>query len=206
MAIITGADLAAHLGIPDTEDDSALDLAANAACTAVAEHCGRTFDKTALSSETARIYRVADQLWVATDDFWSITNLAVKTDDNDDGVYETTWTINTDFILEPLNRRYHGQDWAYNRIVAVGTRWFPSWNRRPAVQVTAAWGWETMPYAVKQAALIKAAKLFKRRNSAEGVLGGFGDFGPVRVSNREDPDVVALLAPYRHADVAAMVG
>jgi hypothetical protein len=51
--------------------------------------------------------------------------------------------------------------------------------------------------------IIKAARLFKRKNSPEGVLGGFQDFGAVRVTNREDPDVMMLLNPYRRSEMVA---
>jgi hypothetical protein len=34
------------------------------------------------------------------------------------------------------------------------------------------------------------------------VAGGFQDFGAIRVSNREDPDVAMLLAPYRRSESA----
>jgi hypothetical protein len=67
------------------------------------------------------------------------------------------------------------------------------------VQVTAAWGWSADPAAVVNATLIQAARIFKRRTSPEGVVGGFQDFGAVRVSSRMDPDVMDLLAPYRRA-------
>jgi hypothetical protein len=33
------------------------------------------------------------------------------------------------------------------------------------------------------------------------VIGGFSDFGPVRVGTRLDPDVEQLLAPYRRIAV-----
>lgn len=205
MAIISTPELAAHLGIPDSDDDPQINAAATATCQSIAEWCGRTFDATPSASPTVRLFRPAWQGALLVDDFWSTTGLVVKTDDNDDGAFETTWAIDTDFILEPTDGLRNGQAWPYNRIISISGRCFPTWNRRPSVQVTAAWGWSAIPAAVKQAALIKGARLFKRKNSPEGVLGGFTDFGPVRVSNREDPDVVSLLGPFRHPSVAAMV-
>ena len=46
-----------------------------------------------------------------------------------------------------------------------------------------------------QAHIMQAARLWDRRNTPNGI-GGFGDFGAVRIS-RLDPDVAELLAPYR---------
>jgi hypothetical protein len=205
MALLSTAELANHVGIDDNEDDPHLSAAAAATCQAIAEWCGRTFDTTAEADASARVFRATCQTALTVDDFWSTTGLVVKTDDNDDGTFETTWTIDTDFYLEPLNGLRHGQPWPYTELVALSTRWFPAWNRRPAVQVTAAWGWASIPDAVKQAALLKGARLFKRKNSPEGVLSGFADYGPVRISSREDPDVIALLAPFRLSSAAVTV-
>lgn len=47
---------------------------------------------------------------------------------------------------------------------------------------------------VRLACLMHAARLYKRKNSPEGVA-GFGEFGTVRVS-RFDPDVEDLLSPF----------
>ena len=49
--------------------------------------------------------------------------------------------------------------------------------------------------AVKQAAFIKAARIYRRANTPEGFAAGEA-FGAIRVSSREDPDVAMLLAPY----------
>ncbi|HMI48899.1 MAG TPA: hypothetical protein VK481_09540 [Gemmatimonadaceae bacterium] len=203
MPIIADTDLGAYLGIHDTEDATGISAAAAAGSQAVVEYCGRSFDKTALASPTARVFR-AGLYDCMVDDFWETTALIVKLDYGADGTYESTWTINTDFYLEPLNGLLGGQTWPYSRIVATNARTFPQASR-PAVQVTAAWGWAAVPDAVRQATLIKAAKLFKRKDSVEGVIGGFADFGPARISRFEDPDVVGLLGPYRRPNVAVLL-
>lgn len=200
MAIITTANLKAHLGISDSTDDGTLGWAVDATNSAIVEYCGRTFDKTATGSASARVFDRLDACTVEVDDFWETSVLVVETDDDDDGTFETTWTINTDFVLEPLNGRRYGQTWPYETLRAVGSRRFPL-LARPAIQVTAAWGWTAMPAPVFEAALIKAARVWKRRKSPEGVLSGFAEFGPVRVSRSEDPDVVDLLDRYEHRSV-----
>ena len=205
MAIITAANLKTHLGISDTVDDTTIGYAVNAANRAVIEHCGRNFDKVATGSASARIYRACETHELAVDDFWETSALVVKTDGGDDGTFETTWVLNTDFILEPLNGLRYGQAWPYTTIRAIGGKLFPTWSRRPAVQITAAWGWTAVPDDVYEAALIKAARIWKRKNSPEGVLGGYQDFGAVRISRYEDPDVLSLLAPYVHPARTALV-
>lgn len=205
MAIITNTNLKDWLGISDNADDATITFAVDAANMAVVEYCGRTFDKTTSGSETARVYRPETSRVVYTDDFWQTTNLVVKADDTDDATFATTWTINTDFVVEPLNGLINGRHTPYYKIQAVGSRYFPTLER-PSVQVTAAWGWTAVPDPVVEATLIKASRLFKRKNSPEGVLGGWAEYGAVRISNREDPDCVGLLAWYRRPDLVGMVG
>lgn len=60
---------------------------------------------------------------------------------------------------------------------------------RRCVPMTDPW-----PPEVHTAALVQAARLYKRRGSPEG-FSGVGDFGPVRVA-AWDPDIEANLAPY----------
>lgn len=50
------------------------------------------------------------------------------------------------------------------------------------------------PAEVTTAALIQAARVYKRRGSPEGVS-GFADFGPVRIASW-DSDIETGLAPY----------
>lgn len=203
MPIITDANLKTHLGISGTQHDTIITNAVNAANQAVVQFCGRTFDKTAVGSETARVYRPENRCLVLTDDFHDTTNLVVETDEGDDGTYETTWTITTDFQTEPLNQLENGVTVPYYRIRAVESRLFP-WNRRPSVQVTAAWGWDSVPGAVFQATLIKAARLFHRKDSPQG-LASFDEFGAIRLGSK-DSDVMSLLAPFRRSEQILLVG
>jgi hypothetical protein len=91
-----------------------------------------------------------------------------------------------------------GSPWT--ELHAVGSKWFPAWNytapfiRRQSVQVTATWGWASVPGPVKQACLMQAANFVRRKDNPFGIT-GFADAGLLRI--REDPDVAALLDPYR---------
>lgn len=68
------------------------------------------------------------------------------------------------------------------------------------VRVTAKWGWPAVPDEITMATLIQAARLFRRKDSPEGVLGN-SEWGALRVS-RVDPDVAALIAPYVNSGMA----
>jgi len=149
------------------------------------------------------VYHPKSPTLVVTDDFHTTNALVVKTDAGDDGVYETTLTLNTDYVVEPLNGIEDGISVPYRKIRSASWIFSSVATTFPSVQVTAAWGWASVPGDVTEATLLKAARLFKRKNSPEGVLGGFQDFGAVRVTNREDPDVMMLLNPYRRAEMVA---
>lgn len=206
MPIITDADLKAHLKITTSVDDVIIANAVKGAIQAVVQYCGRDFsEKVAVGAETARVFRPDNRCEVTIDDMWDTTNLVVATDEGDTGTYSTTWSA-ADYLLEPVNRIVNGVASPYTSIVAVGGRTFPARNRRPAVQVTAAWGWESVPDAVFEAALIKAARLFHRKDSPQG-LAGFDEFGAVRIT-AHDNDVTALLDPdpLRRTDRSVLVG
>lgn len=203
MAIISASDLKTWMGISDSNDDTLLTTAASAACTWVIQTCGRSFEVTNSGSETARVFQPKTQTICVTDDFSSTVNLAVKVDNGDDGTYETTLTLNTDFLVEPVNGIEDGLSVPYRKIRAKN--WvFPHCHTFPSVQVTARWGWSAVPDAVKQAALIEGARIAKRSKSPEGVLGGFQDFGATPIRQKADPDALALLNPYIRAETALL--
>lgn len=202
MAVITADELRAHLNIQGTQHETVLANAVAAVNQSVVQHCGRDFDTIAEGDETARVFRPDHSRLATVDDFWDITNLVVKTDEGDDGTFETTWAT-TDYVLEPLNGREGGITVSYYRIRAVESRRFPC-GYRPSLQVTAAWGWASVPAAVKQAALLWGARTFHRKDSPQGVA-GFNEFGAVRLAST-DADIIGPLAPFRRQERIVLVG
>lgn len=186
---------------PDTTDDTVLEFAINSASRWIDGYCGRRFwiDTTA-SAQTF----VPDSLTLLCldDDIADSASVIVKTDAGGDGTFETTWAA-TDFQLLPQNAPHswpEAKPWTAIR--AVGTRTFPwlvnTWlTRLDRVQVTAKWGWPAVPDAVKQACFVKAAKLYKRRDTVQGVIADAGMY----LGSKEDPDVIRLLQPYRKTPV-----
>ena len=204
MSYITAAELAARLAIDDSHEDAELLMAIDAACAKVDDHCGRTFAQdTAVTVRTLRAATPTRLILEPGMDISTVTGLIVKTDDNDDGSFETTWTITTDFECESSGYGYNGQSgWPYTQLVAVGSKTWPCWTNRRAVQITAKFGWVAVPAPVKQATLIVAAEQWKLKDAPFGIA-GFGEFGPVRV--RDNPAAAALLARYRHPVTAAVL-
>lgn len=197
MAYATLAELRDWVGIPpaDTADDSKLTLALDAASAAIDAYTGRYF--TADGSVVARDYTATDTTVLDVDGISTAAGLVVATDDDDDGTYETAWTITTDFRLEPTNATVTGRPWT--RLVAVGSKTFPTSTARrwPGVRVTAKGGWPAVPAPVKQATLIQAAFLWGRKDSRFGVAGS-PEFGnEMRVESALDRTAQALLRDYR---------
>jgi len=187
----TVADLRSRLNITDTTDDTRLTAALSAASRGIERTCQRQFNTA--STATARVYRPDSRYEAKVDDFSTTTGLIIKTDEGDDGTYDTTWDT-SDYELFPLNGIQDGEvGWPYWRIRSVESRWFNTWNRRAFLQVTAKWGWAAVPAVIAESTLIVAAEMFKLKDAPFGVA-GFGDYGAVRV--RENPVVGAMIKPY----------
>lgn len=192
----TATELKARLDITVTTYNLEIDDALAAASRDVEHYCHRQFNKT--TSATARVFHPMSCRRADVDDFHTVTDLVIATDNGDDGTYETTWAA-ADYQLEPLNGIVDGESgWPYRSIVAAADRTFTAYGRRPPLQVTAQWGWNAVPAPVKAATLILAAELLKLREAPFGVV-GTGDFGVVRVQNNRKAS--ALLNPYRHQPI-----
>lgn len=196
MAITNGyatlAELKAYLKIDDSMEDTLLENIVEAASRSIDRIANRRFYLD--SSATARQYRPADLLRVFTDDFGSTSGLVVKTDPNDAGVYATTLTLNTDYIVEPVNAAAKGRPWNYITIVSGESYSLPV-NYRPQVEVTARWGWPSVPDDINQATLILSADLYKRKDSIGGVL-GLSELGAIRMSPL-GRDITAMVRAYK---------
>lgn len=195
--LVTSAELKALLGISDSIDNDRIDMACDASTQMIQAECDRQFFLD--TNASARVF--VRQTWqtVEVDDIGSTNGLIVATDEDSDGVYETTWAAG-DYQLEPLNGRFNGLGWPYTRIRAIEARNFPVDYGRAVVQITARWGWPSVPLAVKQAAQIQATALFKSADAPLGIA-GFGDIGVMRLRQALHPVAAALLAPYRRDPV-----
>lgn len=196
MAYATSDEFKVFVGIPpaDTIDNAAITLALDAASAQVDGWCDRTF--TVDVSPTSRDYMVVDTVRLDVDPIATLTGLVVATDPDGDGTFDVTWAA-SDYRVEPINAAAAG--WPWDRIVAVGPRWFPRNLYRPTVRVTATFGWPggTVPQAVKLATLIQASRLFKRKDAPFGVAGSVEFGSEMRLLNELDRDAQNLLRRYR---------
>jgi hypothetical protein len=169
----------------------------NATSRAIENYCGRRFWKD--SAPTTRIYKTDDSYIAWVDDIATKEGLIVETDDLGDYTYVTSWS-GADFDLGPYNQDVVSfgdevKPYSWWRIHAVGDKVFPVSDFRATLRVTARFGWSDIPDEVNQACLMKANNIVKRKDAPFGVA-GFTEFGAVRISRREDPDVASLLDPY----------
>ena len=196
MAIVNGyctlADLKAALRVQDSIDDSLLELAIESASREIDGYCERVF----YSTSGTRVYAPTNIYTVTTDDIISVTTLKSSSD----GVtYDITWQT-SDYQLEPLNGVAGGLVTPYTRIRATGNYLMPTFSvgtfyeLEALIQVVGMFGWSAIPAAIRQATVILAMRLFKRLDSPMGVISN--DLGSMRVG-RVDPDVEALLSPFR---------
>ncbi len=165
-------------------------MAITAASNGITEYCGRSF--ATASGTTTRYYSVTEPRELNIDDIVCTTNGAtVQIDIDGDGSFETTWTRNTDYFLEPLNAQADGWPYEWIRISPRSGQRFPWWPR--SVAVTGQFGWPTIPVNVKQATMIMTGRLLKRgREAPFGVAAVGFDGAAVRIA-RVDPDVAFLL-------------
>jgi len=204
--LVTENDLKEILGIAtaDTTDDNRLTVAADAATQQVQAYCGRHFVQQAAVS--SRVYVASTPWTIEFDDVSTAAGLVIKTDEDADGVFETTWA-STDFQLEPLNGKMGGQNWPFTRARAIKAREFPFDYGQALVEVTARWGWANpddsalyIPQPVKEAAEIQGVSIFKSADAPLGIA-GFGDIGIMRLRQAMHPVAMALLNPYRREQV-----
>ena len=189
MGYTTVAELRSQLNdTRDLNDSGELQAAIDAASREIDEHCGRNFDLDA--SASTRLYEPSGSTRLPIDDIGSTSGLIVEYS-ADGSTY--TMVAASNYELLPLNASSAAGGayawWWLAEAPAATTSW--AWARR--VRVSARWGWSAVPAQVRQACLIRAAAIYKRRESPQGVA-GFGEFGVVRL--RADPDVAILLQPF----------
>lgn len=197
MAIENGyctlAEIKAAMRLTDSVDDTLLEKSVEGASRRIDGYCGRFFYQTTKTIEfyTRNSYRLA------VPDLYSLTTL--KTDNDGNGTFEITWTLNTDYILEPLDHDL--QNRPYRAISAVGGKTFPLFlpPDPPTTQIVGVWGWPSVPHDVREACVLLGMRQFARYNAALGVVG----FADMAITVRAvDPDVRDLLQPYRVIGVA----
>jgi hypothetical protein len=174
------------------EDTVLLQRCLDAATLQIEQYTGRVF-----RAETAATkYFVAscyDSLTL-TPDIRTVTSVTV--DDDGDLTYGLTLTASTDYWLHPV------QSWPDSGIysqITIAPRSSKAFYPGYRVKVIGDWGYVVngeAPSTIIEACLLQAARLWSRRGSPLGMVGGVDLTTFARIT-KEDSDVMALLKPYR---------
>ena len=186
----TPDQLKSRTNIGDTRDEREILAVCRSVARWIDTHCDRVFARrtATMQFETCGLYSlpVADLISVTT----------LKTDDNADGTFETTWSA-SDYELQPVNAAVQVESRPYTAIAAVGSRLFPirySYSgRTPRAQVVGVFGWPSVPPAVSEAAAILGADYL----ALTGMKFGMQGFDGYAVRARLSAPALSMLAPYR---------
>ena len=201
MAITNGyctlAEMKTYLGLSGSGQDDNLENAVDSASREIDAICGRFFYQT---SSEAKYFTPINALYVDVPDISSPSGLALLIDTTDDGSHDKTLTINTDFYTAPLdagNEVAGVQAQPITQIKILDTRSSERFNPTivKQVKITCQWGWSTVPHAIKQATLLQATRLFKRKDSPFSTYGN-PETGTGELFNKFDPDAMKLIKGY----------
>lgn len=190
----TSAELKSYTRIDDNVDDAQIALAISAASRTVDRYANRQFGLVAVPEAryyTAEYNRDLCRWTVSVDDLMTVTGLLVNADLQDDGTYSDTID---EYALRPVNAAPKGRPWT--RIVVHPTSTSQPNSKDAAVEVTARYGWTTVPDQVKQATLLQATRILERRNSPYGIAGSPDTGSELRLLAKLDVDVAVILGPY----------
>jgi hypothetical protein len=175
---------------PLDEADYILEPVIEGASRVIDNMCDRRFY---VASET-RYFTADNSRLLFVDDYTGITTL--KTDDNDDAVYENTWQT-TDYHSLPLNAALDDHPYTHIEISSNGDYSFP--KNVKGIELKATFGYSaTAPDAIKHAVLIAAGQLYKRKDAVYGVAGtnALGILQVIQGELQKDAHFTTLLAPY----------
>lgn len=177
-------------------DEGVIEACVAAASRMIDRWCGRPHGFWQDSTVQTRTYHADSPGLCFVDDISTTTGLVVKTDIDDDGAYAQTLTITTDFVLYPLNAGAQTPARPWNEIRIVSDEGFPT-GARPGVQVTAKFGWPTVPDEVRLACLLQAQMLMAGTEARTGIVQTSVDGLPTRMSRYLHPQAELLLDDFR---------
>lgn len=191
---ITQTEAQDYIGRQFSDATGVLDDIITSASRMVDRHCSRHF-----YADTASRYFDAHGSTLQLgpfNDLVSVTTL--KSDDNDDGTYETTHTAYQLLPKGAAGRQPAGEPFTSLRLLNSVT--FPSCpasGREGLIEIAGVWGWPAVPVDVKQACRVIVAELAKLQDAPLGMLGST-EFGMSRIPPQKQRHVRDLLAPFVH--------
>ena len=193
-------DLKTMIGLSGSSQDTNLTNAINASSRLIDQITGRVF----FISESVQIkyFTPNNPFILDVPDIATTTGLIVQLDTTDDGSYDKTITLDTDFYLKPLDvvDLDGDNDIPFQTLVILdrrsSERFDPDIVRN--VKITAKYGFNAVPDAIKQACLLQSSRLWKRKDSPFSTYGS-SETGERELFQKMDPDAKTLIKPYiRH--------
>lgn len=180
----TLAELQARMSIGDTVDDVILEQVITGVSRMIDAYTHRRF----YAATETRYYTPRRHDSCIVDDLLSVTTVA--TDDDGTRAWATTWA-SSDYELMPPNAALDSKPYTVIQTTPAGRYWFPRVSR--GLKIAGSFGYAaTTPAIIREACLLQAARVFKRKDSPFGVA-GVGELGVMRISTL-DPDVKILLS------------
>ena len=173
-----------------TSQDTVIERVVTAVSREIDKHCRRWFYGV---SET-RYYTPVDYAKLDIDDVGTSGSITLKTDEDGDRTYETTWA-STDYDLWPYNAAPYME-------IHVTPKGDNAWPVKVAksVQLAAIFGYQSgtsadAPADVREACIIQSTRIFHRKDNPYGVAGN-AEMGQLIQIAKLDPDVKLLLENY----------
>lgn len=186
------SDLKSAIRITDTDSDTLLQVALDAATSAIDEHCNRTFAAAAVA--TTRYYEPANGA-VVTDDIYTASGLIISVGGT--VVPVAVPNVSAGYTLTPENAAALGEPYTgFYYSTSTLTPWPLLWSiQRATAAVTAKWGYAaSVPSSVQLACLLQASRWFARRNSPYGIAGSPELGSELRLLAKLDADVAVMLS------------
>lgn len=178
------------------EDTILLQLCLDAASGMIDQFCNRTFR--AETGATKYFTATSADLLDLTPDLRTLTSIAI--DDDDDLTFGTVLAT-TDYRLMPLQS--YPDSGIYSQI-KMAPRSSQAFSVGYQVKIVGDWGYVVdgqAPAGVREACALQAARLYNRCGAPFGILQST-DLGQFTRISKTDPDVQALLMPYRAASAS----
>lgn len=178
------------LGITGSSYDDDITADIEAAAGAIEERTSRVF--TVDTVDVTRKFWPENSGYCIIDDLASLTSVVAQ---------DSTWVLDQDFFLEPINAEVQGRPFTAIRTIArpfiftkaqIPAGW-PGFDGR--IEVSGKWGWPAVPAQIQKANALLAARLFRRRDSPLAVLGLGTETEALRLGGF-DPDVANLVDPF----------
>jgi len=173
-----------------TSQDTVIERVVTAVSREIDKHCRRWFYGV---SET-RYYTPVDYAKLDIDDVGTSGSITLKTDEDGDRTYETTWA-STDYDLWPYNAAPYME-------IHVTPKGDNAWPVKVAksVQLAAIFGYQSgtsadAPADVREACIIQSTRIFHRKDNPYGVAGN-AEMGQLIQIAKLDPDVKLMLENY----------